>query len=125
MRVRQSCGVGYRPPYRVNWHELATTYCSRLTVGGRSKLALDFTHKNRLRGVMTLSEEERKELPRKLFALAGRRLAYGTGRAGEGEGWNGSAERMAELSGQLHEVGEDMGVIADAIAVIVQGGAQD
>lgn len=67
---------------------------------------------------MNLSDEERTRLPRDLFALAGRRLEYGSDRAGEGQGANVACERLAGLSGELHDVGQDLMVIADAIAAL-------
>lgn len=87
-------------------------------------MALDFGHDTRLRAVMILSEEQRKGVPRDLFALAGRRLEYGLSLAGEGEGRHVTQERMAELSGQIHEVGHDLMVIADAIAAMAQAAEQ-
>jgi hypothetical protein len=84
------------------------------------KLALDFAHSSPLRVVMILSEEDRAELPRELFALAGRRLEYGIGKAMEGEGRNAAHGRRAQLSARLHEVGQDLKVIADAIAVLAE-----
>jgi hypothetical protein len=73
---------------------------------------------------MILSEEERNALPQELFALAGRRLDCGASTAREGEGRNVTHARMSQLSGQLHEVGQDLKVISDAIAVLAQGHAR-
>lgn len=83
-----------------------------------AKLALDFPCNSRLRVSMNLSEEERTRLPRDLFALAGRRLECGGDRAGEGQGSKVTRERMADLSGELHGVGQDLMVIADALAAL-------
>jgi len=69
---------------------------------------------------MILSKEERAELPRELFALATRRLEYALGKAGEGEARHVTLGRMADLSARLHETGQDLKVIADAIAVLAQ-----
>ena len=74
---------------------------------------------------MILSEEERAELPRELFALAGRRLEYGMGKAMEGEGRDVPPSRMSDLGARLHEVGQDLKVIADAIAVLAQERAHE
>ena len=91
----------------------------------RRKLPLDLCAGSRLGAVMILSDEERAELPRELFALAGRRLEYGTIKAMEGEGCDVAPGRMADLSARLHEVGQDLRVIADAIAVLAEARAQE
>jgi len=62
-----------------------------------------------LGAVMILSDEERAQLPRELFALAGRRFEYGTIKAMEGEG-RGAMSHGA-LSARLHELGQDLRVI--------------
>lgn len=67
---------------------------------------------------MNLSDEERTRLPRDLFALASRRLEHGTAVAGEGQGSRVTGARMESLSGELHDVGQDLLVIADAIAAL-------
>jgi len=67
---------------------------------------------------MLLSEEERAELPRELFALACRRLEWAIDAALEGQGRDLPREQISELSARLHDVGRDLLVIADAIAVI-------
>jgi hypothetical protein len=89
------------------------------------KLALDLDRGSTLAVGMTLDEEERRELPRALFALAGRRLEYAVGKAMEGEGRNMASQRMTEISASLHEVGQDLQVIADAVAVLAQQAAPE
>lgn len=74
---------------------------------------------------MILNEEERAGLPRELFALAGRRLEYGSGKAIEGEARDVPDDRVSELSARLHEVGQDIKVIADAIAALARPGARE
>lgn len=69
---------------------------------------------------MTLSDEECAELPRELFAMAARRLEHGSELAMEGQGRHPDPERPQALCAQLHDIGKDITVIADAIAVLVQ-----
>ena len=73
---------------------------------------------------MRLSDEERIELPRELFALAARRLEYGADAAMEGAGRNVEPERLSALSTKLHDVGLDVAVIADAIAALAEDNAR-
>lgn len=82
------------------------------------KLALDLCVGSPLGVIMIVNEEERAELPRELFALACRRLEYAIDAALEGQGRDLPREQISELSTRLHDVGRDLLVIADAIAVI-------
>ena len=68
---------------------------------------------------MMIDQKERIELPRRLFALAGRKLECATGMAGAGEAPNLPPERSMTLAGDLHTCGQDLMAIADAIACLV------
>ena len=87
-------------------------------------LVLDYARNSSIRTRMTLSEEEKAELPRELFALANRRAEFAIEKAIEGEARNVPWERMSALSAGLHEVGQDLKVIADAIAVLAEYGVR-
>jgi hypothetical protein len=67
---------------------------------------------------MTLDDDEIRDLPRRLFALAGRSLQRAAAIAGEGEANGLAAPRQRELAGELHGCGQDIMVIADAIAAL-------
>lgn len=67
---------------------------------------------------MILSEEERAELPRELFALVCRRLELASEAAMEGQRAGRTPQQIAGLSARLHDAGRDLMVIADVIAVI-------
>lgn len=90
---------------------------------GDAKLYLDFGIDLSLAGAMTLDDDEIGELPRRLFAMAGRRLEYAVATAGAGEAHGCAAQRQRDLAGELHDCGQDIMVIADAIAALARGGA--
>lgn len=73
-----------------------------------------------LSGAMTLDEDEIGALPHRLFAMAGRSLERAMTHAGAGETKVLSAQHRRELAGELHGCGQDLMVIADAIAAIAQ-----
>ncbi len=50
--------------------------------------------------------------------MAARRLEHGMASASAGEGRHLPAAQTSELSGQLHDIAQDLGVIADAIAAL-------
>ena len=68
---------------------------------------------------MTLDDEEIAELPRRLFAMAGRTLERAVANAGAGEGRSLVAGRQRNLAGELHGCGQDLMVIADTIAALI------
>lgn len=90
---------------------------------GNAKLYLDFGANLSPSGTMTLDEDEIGELPRRLFAMAGRSLERAATSAGVGEASDLAAARRRELAGELHGCGLDIMVIADAIAAIAQEAA--
>ncbi len=57
--------------------------------------------------------------------MAARRLEHGALCADEGGARDVTPKRTSDLSGQLHDVGQDLKVIAVAIAVLVEGIAQE
>ncbi len=69
---------------------------------------------------MRLDDDEITELPRRLFAMAGRRIdeAGSAAVAGEARGLAGTRQR--DLAGSLHACGQDIIVIADAIAALAR-----
>ncbi|WP_421849196.1 hypothetical protein [Novosphingobium sp.] len=67
---------------------------------------------------MTLDDDEIADLPRRLFAMAGRRLECAVATAGAGEARNLAAQRQQDIAGELYGCGQDLMVIADAIAAL-------
>lgn len=67
---------------------------------------------------MTLDDDEIGELPRRMFAMAGRRLERAVATAGAGEARNLAAQRQQDLAGELYGCGQDLMLIADAIAAL-------
>ena len=68
---------------------------------------------------MTLDDDEIAEMPRRLFAMAGRTLERAVATAGSGEARGLSTQRQRDLAGELYGCGQDLMVIADAIAALV------
>ena len=87
---------------------------------GDAKLYLDFGIDLPLAGAMTLDDDEIGELPRRLFAMAGRRLEHAVATAGAGEARDLAAQCQRELAGELDDCGQDIMVIADAIATLAR-----
>ncbi len=85
---------------------------------GIAKLYLDFGIALSLAGAMTLDDDEIAELPQRLFAMAGRNLERAAAIAGGGEANGLAGPRQRELAGELHGCGQDIMVIADAIAAL-------
>lgn len=67
---------------------------------------------------MDIDPDARHDLPRRLFALAGRRLGHAVDAAGQGEAAGLDREVMGSLAGDLHDCGQDLLVLADAIAAM-------
>lgn len=67
---------------------------------------------------MNIDPDDRQDLPRRLFALAGRRLEHAVDTAGQGEAAGLGHEALANLAGDLHDCGQDLLILADAIAVL-------
>jgi hypothetical protein len=84
------------------------------------KLTLDFPADLPLPAPMNIDPEERAELPRRLFAMASRRLEHAAHCAGQGEATGLGGATMADLAASLHDCGQDLLVLADAIAVLTQ-----
>lgn len=72
---------------------------------------------------MTIDPDDRQDVPRRLFALAGRRLEHAVDAAGQGEAAGLDRAVMTNLAGDLHACGQDLLVLADAIAVMAGEGA--
>lgn len=53
--------------------------------------------------------------------MAGRKLEHAVSTAGAGEKRNLPAQLQLDLAGKLHGCGQDMMVIADAIAALTKG----
>ena len=87
---------------------------------GYAKLYLDFGTELSLACAMMLDDDEIGELPRRLFAMAGRRLERVVATAGAGEASGLAAQRQYDLAGELHGCGQDIMVIADAIAALAR-----
>ena len=102
---------------RVRFSACPTLFDVKLHFADR-KLYLDFVSDLSLSAAMTLDEDEIGELPRRLFAMAGRSLERATAQAGAGEAKVLYPQQRRELAGELHGCGQDLMVIADAIAVI-------
>lgn len=67
---------------------------------------------------MILEDDEIDELPRRLFAMAGRNLERAVEAAGAGEASGIAAPRRRELAGELRGCGQDLLVIADVITAL-------
>ena len=67
---------------------------------------------------MTLDDDEIGDLPRRLFALAGRCLERAAATASAGEARTVAAQHQREVAGELHSCGQDIMVIADAVAAL-------
>ncbi len=67
---------------------------------------------------MNIDPDDRQDLLRRLFALAGRRLEHAADAAGQGEAAGLGREVLTNLAGDLHDCGQDLLVVADAIAVM-------
>jgi hypothetical protein len=72
---------------------------------------------------MDIDPEERADLPRRLFAMAGRRLEKSMIQANDGEATGLTGAAIASLAEDLHECGQDLLVLADAITVIAMDAA--
>lgn len=88
------------------------------------KLRLDFAANLPLPVSMDIDAEERLDLPRRLFAMVGRRLELATGCAGRGEAAGLGREAITDLAANIYDCGQDLLVLADAIAVIAQEAAE-
>ncbi len=67
---------------------------------------------------MTVDEDDLTQLPRRLFALAGRRIEEASTAAAAGESSRLAGAQQSELAGSLHTCGQDLMVIADTIAAL-------
>lgn len=104
---------------RVRFSVCPTSFEVKLHFADR-KLYLDFMSDLSLSAAMTLDEDEIGDLPHRLFAMAGRSLERATAQAGAGEAKVLSPLQRRDLAGELHCCGQDLMVIADAIAAITR-----